>query len=110
VVLAGTALAALLFVLRKDRSLAISGLLGARLGTAWAVSAVLIGRYVARPGFGVVDEVEGVGLPAVEAGLGRAAAGAGSAAGRQLPWLTVVAFGAVVLAVVVALAATGGRL
>jgi NADH:ubiquinone oxidoreductase subunit 5 (subunit L)/multisubunit Na+/H+ antiporter MnhA subunit len=110
VVLAGTALAALLFVLRKDRALALSGLLGARLGTAWAVSAVLIGRYVARPGLGAVDEVEGVGLPAVEAGLGRAAAGAGSAAGRQLPWLTVVAFGAVVLAVVVALAATGGRL
>jgi hypothetical protein len=30
-------------------------------------------------------------------------------AGRQLPWLTVVALAAVVLAVVVGVAATGGR-
>jgi hypothetical protein len=96
-------------MLRKDRFLALSGLLGARLGTAWAVAAVLFGRYLGRPGSAVVDEVEEVGLPAAEAGLGRAAAAAGGVAGRQLPWLTVVAVAAVVLAVAVGLVASGGR-
>jgi NADH:ubiquinone oxidoreductase subunit 5 (subunit L)/multisubunit Na+/H+ antiporter MnhA subunit len=108
-VLAGVAAAAFLFVLRKNRSLALAGVLGARLGTAWAIAAVLVGRYVARPGSAAVDEVEGIALPAAESGLGRAAAAAGGVAGRQLPWLTVVALAAVVLAVVVGVAATGGR-
>ncbi|MDQ6920761.1 MAG: hypothetical protein M3170_04095 [Candidatus Dormibacteraeota bacterium] len=107
--LAGTAVAAFLFMLRKDRSLALAGVLGARLGTAWAIAAVLVGRYLERPGSAAVDEVEGVALPAAESGLGRAAGAAGALAGRQLPWLTVVALAAVVLAVVLGVAASGGR-
>jgi multicomponent Na+:H+ antiporter subunit D len=105
----GVALAALLFAARKDRSLALTGVLGNRVGTIWAVASVLAGRYLTRPGSGVLDGVEDVGIPATEAGLGRAAAAAGGAAGRQLPWLTVVAFGAVVVAVVVGLVAAGPR-
>jgi NADH:ubiquinone oxidoreductase subunit 5 (subunit L)/multisubunit Na+/H+ antiporter MnhA subunit len=106
-VLAGLAVAGLLFGVAKDRSLAFSGLLGARLGTAWAISGVLLGRYAARPGLGIVNGVEGVGLPAAEGGVGRAAAAAGGVAGRPLPWLTLVAVGAVVLALVIGLVSTG---
>lgn len=110
VALAGVAAAGVLFVLRKDRSLALAGVLGARLGTAWAIAAVLSGRYLERPGAAAVDEVEDVALPAAESGLGRAAAAAGGLAGRQLPLLAVVGLGAVILAVVVGVAASGGRL
>jgi hypothetical protein len=109
-VLAGIAVAGLLFGARKDRWLASSGRLGAGLGTAWAIGGGLLGRYVARPGLGVVNGVEGVGLPAAEGGLGRAAAAAGGVAGRPLPWLTLVLVGAVVLVVVFGLVSTGARL
>jgi hypothetical protein len=76
----------------------------------WAVATVLSGRFLGRPGGVALDEVEDVGIPAVEAGVGRAAAATGGAAGRQMPWLTVVALAAVVLAVVVGLVAAGPRL
>jgi hypothetical protein len=109
-VLLGGAVAAFLFVLRKDRSLALAGWAGGRVGTTWAIASVLLSRYVGRPGLAVVDGVEDVGLPSAEAGLGRAAAAAGGVAGRQLPWITVVAVGAVLLAVVFGLVATGAKL
>jgi NADH:ubiquinone oxidoreductase subunit 5 (subunit L)/multisubunit Na+/H+ antiporter MnhA subunit len=109
-VVAGVAVAGLVFGARKDGSLAFSGRLGARLGTAWAIGGGLLGRYVARPGLGVVNGVEGVGLPAAEGGLGRAAAAAGGVAGRPLPWLALVAVGAVVLVVVFGLVSTGAKL
>jgi NADH-quinone oxidoreductase subunit L len=108
--LVGAALAGLLFAARKDRALALAGVLGNRLGTMWAVATVLSGRFLGRPGGVALDEVEDVGIPAVEAGVGRAAAATGGAAGRQMPWLTVVALAAVVLAVVVGLVAAGPRL
>jgi hypothetical protein len=109
-VLAGVALAAVLFVFRKDRSLALAGLLGARLGTAWAVSDAVLGRFLGRPGSRAIDGVEGRGLPAAEAALGRAVAGTGALAGRPLPWLALAAAGAVALAVVFGLIGSGARL
>jgi hypothetical protein len=109
VVLLGVAAAAA-FGLRKDRSLALAGLLGARLGAAWATCEAIATRFLARPGLAVVNGVEGVGLPAVEAGAGRAASSVGRLAGRPLPWIAVALVAAVGLAVIVGVVATGGHL
>jgi formate hydrogenlyase subunit 3/multisubunit Na+/H+ antiporter MnhD subunit len=109
IVLVGAAAAAATFGLRKDRSLAVAGLLGSRLGTGWATAEAILARYVWRPGLGVVNGVEGIGLPATERAAGRAASAAGRIAGRPLPWITVAAVAAVVLAVVVGVVTAGGR-
>ncbi|HEY4868263.1 MAG TPA: proton-conducting transporter membrane subunit [Candidatus Dormibacteraeota bacterium] len=109
IVLVGAAAAAAAFGLRKDRSLAVAGRLGSRLGTGWATAEAILARYVWRPGLGVVNGVEGIGLPAAERGAGRAASAAGRIAGRPLPWITVAAVAAVVLAVVVGVVTAGGR-
>jgi NADH:ubiquinone oxidoreductase subunit 5 (subunit L)/multisubunit Na+/H+ antiporter MnhA subunit len=109
IVLVGAAAAAAAFGLRKDRSLAVAGLLGSRLGTGWATAEAILARYVWRPSLGVVNGVEGIGLPAAERGAGRAASAAGRIAGRPLPWITVAAVAAVVLAVVVGVVTAGGR-
>jgi hypothetical protein len=110
VVLLGAAVAAAAFGLRKDRSLAVAAFLGSRLGTGWATAEAILARFVWRPGLGVVNGVEGIGLPAAERAAGRAASAAGRIAGRPLPWITVAAVAAVVLAVVVGVATAGGRL
>jgi NADH:ubiquinone oxidoreductase subunit 5 (subunit L)/multisubunit Na+/H+ antiporter MnhA subunit len=110
VVLVGVAVAAVAFGLRKDSSLALAGLLGARLGTAWTTGEAIAARFLARPGLAIVNGVEGVGLPAVEGGAGRAAASAGRLAGRPLPWIAVAMVAAVGLALIVGLVATGGHL
>jgi NADH:ubiquinone oxidoreductase subunit 5 (subunit L)/multisubunit Na+/H+ antiporter MnhA subunit len=110
VALLGAAMAAIAFGLRKDRSLALAGLLGARLRRARRIGEALAGRFLARPGLAIVNGVEGVGLPAVEAGAGRAAASVGRLVGRPLPWIAVAVVAAVGLALIVGLVATGGHL
>jgi hypothetical protein len=110
VALLGVAVAAVAFGLRKDSSLAAAGLLGARLGTLWTTGEAFAARFLARPGLAIVNGVEGVGLPAIEAGAGRAAASVGRVAGRPLPWIAVAVVAAVGLAVIVGLVATGGHL
>src|SRR5919199_1936485 len=107
--LAGILVAAAALAARKDRALALGALLGRRVGEAWAVGGLLYVRFLSRPGLRIVSEVEGVGLPSAESGLGRAAAAAGSVAGRSLPWLAVLAVGAVLLAVAFGLGSPGVR-
>lgn len=107
VALAGTAVAAAVMSSRKDAALELAARLGERLATAWAIVGRLYVRFLSRPGLRIVTEVEGVGLPAAESRLGRAASTAGFIAGRTLPWLPVLAVAAVLLAVVFGLASPG---
>jgi NADH:ubiquinone oxidoreductase subunit 5 (subunit L)/multisubunit Na+/H+ antiporter MnhA subunit len=110
--LAGAAVAAVAFWLRKDAGLGFSARVGERFGALWEASGGLYDRFFARPGGRIVGAVEDVGVPAVESGVGRALTGAGGLAGlaeRGLPWVPTALGVAVVLAVAYGLLAQGLR-
>jgi len=108
--LGGALAATVAFGARKDQGLLVGTTLGDLAGSLWERAARLYDSLVARPANQLTREVEEVGLPAAEAGVGRAFATAGALAGsaeRRLPWLPSVLILAVVLAAAFALVGQG---
>jgi NADH-quinone oxidoreductase subunit L len=108
--LAGFALAAGAFLLRRDDGLGACARAGDLFGVLWEQAGGLYERFFARPGGTIVGAVEDTGVEAVESGVGRALTGAGGLAGmaeRSLPWVPTVLGLAVVLAVVFGLLSQG---
>lgn len=108
--LVGVLAAIVAFGSRKDQGLLLSTRLGEGAGALWEQVGGLYDRLIARPGHQVAHGVEDVGVPAVEAGVGRAFTAAGGLAGsaeRSLPWLPTVLALAVVLAAAFALMGQG---
>jgi NADH:ubiquinone oxidoreductase subunit 5 (subunit L)/multisubunit Na+/H+ antiporter MnhA subunit len=108
--LAGIAVAAAAFGVRKDQSLEMGAMFGDLTGALWEQAAGLYQRLIDRPGQQVVRGVEDVAVPTAEAGVGRAFSAAGGLAGsaeRGLPWVPTVLALAVVLAAAFALVGEG---
>ncbi|HXM57072.1 MAG TPA: proton-conducting transporter membrane subunit [Candidatus Dormibacteraeota bacterium] len=108
--LAGAAAAVAGFWRLKDAGLEMCARLGERFGVLWEQAGALYDRFFARPGGRIVGAVEDVGVPGVEAGVGRALNSAGGLAGlaeRGLPWVPTVLGLAVVLAVAFGLLTQG---
>jgi len=108
--LGGVLAATAVFGARKDQGLLVGATLGDLAGALWQRVSGLYDRLVARPGNQLARGVEGVGLPAAEAGVGRAftaAGGLAESAERGLPWLPTVLALAVVLSAAFALMGQG---
>jgi len=108
--LGGVLAATVAFGARKDQGLLVGTTLGDLAGALREQVNALYDRLVARPGNQLARGVEDVGLPAAEAGVGRAftaAGGLAESAERGLPWLPTVLALAVVLAAAFALMGQG---
>jgi NADH:ubiquinone oxidoreductase subunit 5 (subunit L)/multisubunit Na+/H+ antiporter MnhA subunit len=108
--LAGAAVAAGLFWLRKDEALELSARLGDLLGALWELAGLQYERFFARPGGQVVHAVEDVGVPSAESGVGRAMTGSGRLADlatRGVPLVPAVLGGALLLVVAFGLLSQG---
>jgi hypothetical protein len=108
--LAGVAVSAGLFWLRKAEALELCARLGDLLGAVWDLAGLQYQRFFARPGEQVVRAVEDVGVPAVETGVGRAMIGSGrlaDLASRGVPLMPAVLAVALLLVVAFGLLSQG---
>lgn len=104
------ALSAFAFWSWRGYGLAVTFRIGELYGVVWDQAGALFVRFFERPGRQIVTAVEGMALPALESGVGRALLAAGGLSDRRLPWVPTMLALAVVLAAALGLWSLRGRL